>query len=198
MKKIQFFAMLALIIAFASACGKKGPTGPSFEDLIQEGWDAFAQKDYQTASQKFTDAKAMDAKKIDAYVGLGWSLFKLGQLDQASVEFAKGASESEPTADLYAGWAFTLNAMKQYSLSNVRADQALDLAPNWQFPYGLPLAARNLHVLKAENYFLIGDFQKALQEVQILNPAFTADVNTNDGLAALAQEIETLRAGSTG
>ena len=193
MQSFRFLSLWLISLAVFFGCGKKGPTGPSYEDLIQAGWDAFAQKDYQTASQKFSDAKNLDTKRIAAYEGLGWSLLMLDDLNQASIEFAAGASEAEATADLYAGWAFVLNALKLYSLSNVRADQALELAPDWQFQYGLPLAARDLRVLKAENYFLIGEFQKALDEVRTINPGFNADINTNEGLAALAQEIENLR-----
>ncbi len=185
-----FFAAI-----LASGCGKSGPSGPSFEELIDQGWLAFAQKDYATAIQRFSDAQAMDAARIEPYEGLGWSYFLSGQLDQASVQFASGETQSEPTADLYAGWAFALNAMKNYSLSNVRADQALELDPQWSFSHGLPLDAEDLHILKAENYFVSGDFQKALEEVQAVDPGFSADLNSEAGLAALAQKIEFLRTG---
>ena len=88
------------------------------------------------------------------------------------------------------------NAQKDYTRSNQRADDALALNSNWVFTYDSSLSAADLHVLKAENYFLLGEFAESLAEVQILNPNFSADVSTNAGQAALAQEIENLKVAS--
>lgn len=190
-------AFLFLLTVGLNACGSRGPSQPTYEDLIDMGWQAFAAREYDQAVLHFTDAKASNPARIDAYVGLGWSLMKLGRLDEASTEFATGSSESDATADLFAGWAFVLNALKNFSLSNVRADQALAADPAWEFTHGLPLSVRDLHVLKAANFFLLGDFARSLQAVQQVNAAFQADLNTSEGIAALAAEIERLQSSGT-
>ncbi len=191
LEKYRRLILLALMLVMG--CSSGGPSGPSFEDLITQGWQAFESKDFATAVSKFTDAKAKDPTKIEVYIGLGWSLFRQGNLNQADTEFAQGNTQAQATADLLAGWAFNLNAQKNFSLSNVRADQALALEPSWQFAHDPAISASDLHLLKAENYFLTGDFSKSLEEVKILNPAFEADLLTNAGLTALANEIERLK-----
>ncbi len=192
--KIWLVGVFFLILG--SGCGKKGPTGPSFEELIDEGWQAFGSKDYAQAAEKFTQAKAQNPTRVEAYVGMGWSLFKLDRLDEANTAFNDGSKQPEPTADLYAGWAFTLNALKLYSLSNVKADLALAADSAWTFTRGLPLNFKHLLILKAANYYLLGKFDRALEAVQKVNPQFQADIRTSEGLVALAQEIERLQ--STG
>ena len=185
--------LFASLILFHIACGSDGPTGPSLQDLIQEGWTAFEQGDYATASAKFTEAISMQPDSAESYSGLGWSLFRQDNLDRAKNEFTAGSSKNNPPADVFAGWAFVLNALKDYHNSNQKADQALAIASAWQFPHDSSLDANDLHILKAENFFLLGEFDSSLVEVRILNPGFDADVTLSDGQAALAGEIERLK-----
>jgi hypothetical protein len=135
----------------------------------------------------------MNSNKVDAYVGLGWSYMKLDQLTTASDEFNMGSQKANPPADLFGGWAFVLNALRDYGGSNAEADQVFTLDPTWTFSYGLPLSKDDLHVLKAENYFLLGNYTYSLNEVKRLNSGFNADVTTSIGRAALAAEIERLK-----
>lgn len=196
----MFLRLITIIIIsfmfFLLACGgggDNGPTGPSLADLILEGWTAFEQGDYATASTKFTEAINKDQNSAEAFTGKAWSLFKLDNLSQARAEFSAGSLKSNPTADLFAGWAFVLNALKQYASSNQRAENALTQDPAWQFSHGLSLDSNDLHIVKAENFFLLGDFANSLMEIKLLNPGFDVDVNTSDGQSALAQEIERLK-----
>ena len=189
LRKSLFF----LFAVFIAACGSDGPTGPSLEDLIQEGWTAFEQGDYDLASTKFTDAIAMSPVSAESYTGLGWSLFRLDNLGRAKSEFTAGSGKDNPSADLFAGWAFVQNALKSYADSNTKASQALTQAPTWRFSHDSTLDASDLHILKAENYFLIGDFDNSLTEVRLLNPNFNADVSSSGGQADLAAEIERLK-----
>ena len=189
--------VLGIISFFLTGCPSSedapGPTGPTYQELISQAWTAFSQGQYQDAANSFTEAKSTNANEAEAYVGLGWSLLKLDNLAQANTEFNSGSTKNNPSADLYAGWAFVLNAQKDYANSNTQAAQALTVDPNWSFAYGLPLDMGDLHVLKAENYFLLGSFSESLVEVQILNPGFSVDVSTSEGQSALAAEIERLR-----
>ena len=108
-------------------------------------------------------------------------------------------------ADLYAGWAFLANADKDgvptdeirspnenFILSNQRIDMALELSPAWSFEARPDLDRDDLIVLRAENYFALGDFAASLAEVQSLVEGFTADVGTPQGQAELAAKIEEL------
>ena len=193
---LKFVSIFLLPILFACSSGgdgPSGPTGPPLEVLILEGWTAFEQGDYNTASTRFTEAVSKDQTSMEAFLGLGWSLFKLDNLSRANNEFTAGSSKESPTADLFAGWAFVLNALKRYANSNQRSESAINQDPAWQFSHGLSLDVNDLRIVRAENYFLLGEFANSLVEVRILNSNFNVDVLTNDGQAALAQEIERLK-----
>lgn len=198
MKKMSWllliiFAVFGGHVACSSSGGDNGPTGPSADELITEGWQAFENGDFQTAYDKFNGARQQDASLVEIYSGLGWSLLRLDNLAQAKTEFNVGTTKTDVPADLYAGGAFVLNALKDYRGSNLQADLAFSREQNWTFSHGTGLNADDLRVLKAQNHFLLTNFALSLSEVKKLNPSFTADVQTTAGLQMLAAEIERLR-----
>lgn len=199
MRKIHLILLIGLGIFLLFGGCKKGTVTLqedvqyTLDELIAQGWAAFEQSDYMTAKDKFYSAKMMNPLEKEVYSGLGWSYFKLDSLEQATVEFNICACLSEPTADIAAGWAFTLNTMKEYASSTEKASAAIAIDSSWVFAHGLSLDVRELHLLKAENYYLLGSFAESLLEVKILNPAFTADITTDFGRSALAAEIERLK-----
>lgn len=192
--------LFVVLLAFAAllwSCGEanKGPSQPSgnINELIQQGWAAFIARDYGTAIARFNEAKSLDAARTEVYTGLGWSHLKADDLDASQREFDSGSRRQSPSADLFAGWAFVLNALKNYSSSNLQINRVLSQASSWSFTHDTGLDVNDLRVLKAENHFLLGQFRDSLAEVQALNAGFTADVQTSDGLATLATEIERLK-----
>jgi hypothetical protein len=196
------FTFSAIFIAFFIAqfsCsspdgdGDTTPTGPTLDELIAQGWQAFESGDFQTANSKFNEARQKDSGPVDIFVGLGWSLFRLDNLTQAKNEFLAGSGKTDAPADLFAGWAFVLNALKDYRNSNTQATQALGKDATWSFSHGASLNADDLHVLKAENHFLLTEFSESLAEVKILNPSFSADIQSTAGQQVLAAEIERLK-----
>ncbi|MCG8607450.1 hypothetical protein MJD09_21020 [bacterium] len=188
------FGGVAVCLMFAGlwSCSS-GESGPSFEELIDQGWAAFAQGDYQTAADLFSDAETQNIEDAEANIGRGWSLMQLDRLSESETVFLTGRTKINATADLFAGWAFVLNALKRYSDSNTQAERALSLDASWSFSHGLPLDADDLQLVRAENYFLLGDFSESLVAVLLLNPSFDADVSTVAGQSALAAEIERLK-----
>ena len=198
MRKIYFTSLIGLLFLFLLTGCKKGSVTTTdiefdVEELIQLGWDAFQQGKYLEAKDKFERAWSQNPLELEVYNGLGWSYFKLDSLEQAARQFHICYCLFEPTADISAGWAFTLNAQKEYGNSNDKAAEALVLDSTWVFAYGLPLDAGDLHLLKAENYFLLGSFTLSLEAVKVLNPLFNADVNSDIGRSELAAEIERLK-----
>lgn len=193
-----YLAGLAVLL-FAWGC-KKGSVIPpeeseyTLEELIRQGWAAFEQGQYRTARDKFEQAWEKNPLEVEVYNGLGWSYFKLDSLEQAARQFHISYCLFDTTADIAAGWAFVLNVQKLYARSNEKADQALALNPAWAFTHTLPLDVKDLRLLKAENYYLLGNFTQSLAEVKILNPAFPLTSVVSDlDRAALAEEIERLK-----
>jgi tetratricopeptide (TPR) repeat protein len=182
-----------MLLVFLGCSSSSDPEVPNWSELVEQGWSAFRQGQYQVAVERFSEAESTDPSESEAYSGLGWSLFRLDRLSEASVEFSSGSGKDDPSADLFAGWAFVLNAQKDHSTSNSKVVQALAVDVNWRFPHDTSLDTVELHVLKAENHFLLGEFSESLAEVQLLNATFSADITTSQGQSSLAAEIERLR-----
>lgn len=192
MKRINLFLLLASLIWMVS-CGGDEAADTVYQELIDQGWVFFENAEYDSALSRFTAARDYNIQPAEAYTGRGWCYMKLDNLSSAAGEFTTASGGLDPTVELYAGWAFTLNAQKQYAQSNTQATEALLQSPNWIFPHGLNLNDDHLHLLKAENYFALGDYTGSLNEVKAIEPSFNADVSTSDGQAALADEIENLK-----
>jgi hypothetical protein len=194
----KYYVMISLLFVFillSDGCKVKRPTEPEDEypNLISGGWDRYKVKDYYGAIVKFGEALATDSSRIEGYVGAAWCLMKLDSLIYADVVFYLGSVTQNSGADIFAGWAFTLNALKQYETSNDKVNDALNYDSTWLFRYDTTLSKNDLIVLKAYNYYMLGDFNSSLLMVQILNPNFVTDVTKPEGIAALAIEIERLR-----
>lgn len=192
MGKLFPFVLAGLVLF---SCGPTAEEQLTYDQLVTEGWTLFQSAQYDSALSKFIQAGAIDPTGYEAYSGIGWSNLRLDQLSSAASSFQAGSTQfnADVSATLFAGWAFVLNAQKQYSNSNTRADQALGIDPNWIFEHGLSYDKDHVHVLKAENYFALGDYTLSLTAVKAVNPSFSADVTNSTGQAQLAAEIERLK-----
>jgi hypothetical protein len=205
-------SLIALLLLGVVGCGGNDspmepdpdpdPTPPTYAERIASGWASFTSGAYATASSKFSAAVAADPAPVDAYVGLGWSELKRDDPEAAHGAFETGSTKAGADglrADLYAGWAFVWNvrttAPDRHVESNARVVQAETLDPAWVFEHLAGMDRDDLTILAAENFFALGDFEASLARVQSLVPTFDADVDTPEGQAALADEIEALRAG---
>ncbi|HMB67861.1 MAG TPA: hypothetical protein VKU85_01075 [bacterium] len=176
---------------------------PTYDERVASGWASYEAGQFTAARSAFQAAAAVDGSRADAHVGLGWSQLRLDAPDLAHDAFDDGSAASGSDAlkaDLHAGWAFAWNARQaaagRHAESNARVLQAEALAPGWTFAHEAGMDAADLTLLAAENHFALGEFAESLARVQVLDPAFTADVGTAAGLSALAAKIEALRAGS--
>ncbi|NUM80099.1 tetratricopeptide repeat protein [bacterium] len=179
-----------MVICFFYLTGCSGSDSPS---ALEKGWDAFSAGNYAEAITILTEAKNDNPQNAEIRAALGWALMRTDQLQSAESEFDAGAQLANPSADLFAGWAFVLNALKDHAASNESIAELTALDPNWIFTYDQKLTYQDLMILKAENHFLLGEFQSALAAVMTVNSSFSADVATDEGRGQLAAEIERLR-----
>lgn len=183
----KIFAIMALLTI--TACDKK-ETKENYDGLVDNGGDQFESGDYATALGSFKDAIAKDSTLAEAYSGAGWCEIQLDNLDNAAQTFARGITKTDVPADLNAGYGFVLSASGDYTACITQAEQALQKDPNWTFTYGLGLNKDDLRLMKAQSYYLLGQYASALNEVHTWNASFTADVSTQAGIIALGNEIE--------
>lgn len=205
----------ALLLVTAAGCGggtsgtdpdpdpDPDPDEPTYGERVTSAWTAFTSGSYATARANFLAAIAADPAPAAAHTGLGWAELKLDDPDAAHVAFGNGSTGTgtEATfADLYAGWAFAWNArqtaLDRHAESNARIHEVEARDPDWTFGALPGLDADDLSLLAAANFFALGGFDSSLARVQVLDPAFTADVGTAAGQAALAARIEALRDGT--
>lgn len=195
MKK-SVVAVCFLAGQFFSACSNDGggPPAKTPEELLAEGWQAYAARTYQVALNDFNAAAQGNANLVDAFNGAGWASAKLNSLAASVVDFRAGLGKDPANVQMKVGLSLVFNAQKLYDSSITRAGQALSASPNFVFSRDTSINASDLHLLLAENYFALTppDFANSLLQVQILNPAFAADVTGLTGQTALAMEIERL------
>ncbi len=182
---------IILITFVISLLGCGAGSTPTVDEFLTQGWTFFEAGDYTSAYDQFTQAKAMDNQSPEVFAGLGWTQLKQNELALAAADFQEGLNFA--SADVFAGYAFVLNAQKNYALSNTEADSALSHDAAWQFAHIASLNSDDLHLLKAENYFAVGNFANCLTEIQVLSPGFTADATTFAGQTQIAAKIEALK-----
>jgi tetratricopeptide (TPR) repeat protein len=193
---------MKLLIAFLLALSVTAHTGCSSstdddekspEQLVDEGWQAFGSGNYSEAASRFDEAITKNGNYVEAYDGAGWSYSKLGSLTPAENRFLTGFRKDSTNYEIRAGLAFLYHAQQRYIESAQLIEMLLGQGANWTFRGDASIGMDDVRLLLAEDYFALANYAECIAHVQILNPAFTADVTTVSGQAALAQEIERLK-----
>lgn len=130
------------------------------DQLLNDGWDAIAIGNYDTAASKFMQTMRMpvtDAQRINSYNGLGWALAKDGKILEA-IQYFEIAAPLENEAKV--GLAAALIYRRQTTADYIRAAELLGNMPPERFAPvrpGLGLSAAKVHALAAIAYALAGD-----------------------------------------
>jgi tetratricopeptide (TPR) repeat protein len=195
MKNYLYLITIAgcLILGSCSGGEESAPVEKTAAQLTAEGWQAYSGGIYATAAAKFSEALTKDANFVDAYNGLGWARMKLNTLATALSSFSSGLTRDTVNLEIMAGLAFLYHAQKNYSQSILLADNVLQANSTWAFSRDAAITSADLHLLLAEDYFAQASYAASLQQVQVLDGSFTADISTVAGQEALAKRIEELR-----
>ncbi|KAA3654454.1 MAG: hypothetical protein DWQ10_17800 [Calditrichaeota bacterium] len=189
---IYFVVVVTIFFACGKSTTETPPSQEEYDALVMQGWQDFAEKNYNSAKIQFQEAAGVNPGNAAAYGGIGWALLMQDSLTSADDQFSLGAEKSDPDADFYAGWAFTLHLLHQSEKSINNALSALQFDADWIFENGTSLDKRSLQLILAADYFLVGNFAESLRYVQMLNPGYSADIFTYSGRAALSRELERL------
>jgi tetratricopeptide (TPR) repeat protein len=194
--KISKYIFLLSLILLMSNCQVNNGTNPpdtKAETLVKDGWQQFEAGNYASALGKFEEAIAIDSSYAEAYCGAGYSNARLTNLANSVSRFNHCISLNASQVDAQAGLAFVYNAQKQYSSAIASANKALSLNSAYLFIHDQTIGFKDLQLILAACYFAQGNFSQSLTFVKKLTPSFTANTNTYEGKAALAEEIERLR-----
>ena len=193
MKKLILVIWLAGLAILAAACGGDdediGTLPLTDQQLLDQGWSAFASAQYDQALASFDELVDRGALLAEAHSGRGWS-YARSNLPSEAAAALDSASAQQPAGDLadeiQAGYAFVHDALDRHADCLAATDQ---VSEGWIFAHDAAVDYDDLIVLR---YYALGQFAESLAEVQRLDPEFTADVATPAGRAALAAKIEQL------
>ena len=209
LKQTKLILLTAAAMLLIMNC--RAPVKPSEEDLAEYGWDIYEEGDYEEAREWFRDAIKKDPSFADGYNGLGWCFGKMYQADSAVHYFSIADSleydeYTTPylTLDVYAGFTFAYNGLRQDALVREYADyffgnQNLAEEDPWEFSHDPKIDHKDVRLIKALAEFTMGYFQLSVESTEqiyrdIGTPKnITADITTTVGRAELAAELEYLQ-----
>jgi tetratricopeptide (TPR) repeat protein len=190
-------------LLFVSCGGDNGGPSETASSLTEAGWSRFGDGEYEEAIEKFSRALELDPTYADAHNGLGWSNAKLDLLTKALANFGACIKQNNALVDPYAGGA----AVYRDSLPSVVAfapetahfdsaiafaDTALSRDPDYVFTRDESFDWYDLHLIKAQSYYGLGEFLLAKAEVDILDPLNTLNPEDPTFVQDLAAKIEEL------
>jgi tetratricopeptide (TPR) repeat protein len=178
---------LSLLLA---ACGGGSGLGPQeikkreqkLLDRLPIDWSYYNRGDQRGSIGSFTQtlvqADALDGVEAirnfvrsEAQNGIGWSFFRMQQLDSAVVAFNQATRLDRRNADAWVGWAGVSLALRSYSDAVQFALQGLETLPDYDSSarldsYGRNLAhdrfdERHVHLLLASAYYQLGRYSAA-------------------------------------
>ncbi|MCC7262523.1 MAG: tetratricopeptide repeat protein [Candidatus Latescibacteria bacterium] len=205
---IRYCLMLGLALCSAG-CGGGNGLGPGearkqedkVKDRLPLNWADYRAGDYQSAIDAFTQTleKADQLESVDgtknqikgeAQDGIGWTFFKMQDLDNAFSAFRQATQLDRRNADAWVGWAGVALAQRRYNDAIQYASQALEIDPNYSTAERKDLRNRDLghdeydqrHVrmVMAEAFFQLGrysavdrpDPNNAAAQLRLVDPSF--------------------------
>lgn len=187
-------------VLWLGGCSDKSENIPtsynSINDLMTLGWDQYNAENFAEARARFREANQRNALYLPAYNGLGWSAVRLADFADAEIQFsfittlADPVAEKELLADAYAGLCLSaaiqrsvleisgeggaeqLQALASQSIQ--RSQMVFQLMGETYAPteHDVGFGSHNLHLLNAQNYFYLREFESSEAELGFVDPGF--------------------------
>ena len=162
--------VISLVVGGCERKGKNIPINPpTVTTHLADAWSYFEKDDYDNALISFKAAKDRDAMAVEAYNGLAWSFARTHKYLDAVSNFQILLSLTDnPSmqADAYAGLAFVNSATEDDLAAIAYVEKTLASAPQYSFQHDSKINVTSLRVLVAKSYCNMGDFLKAMIEVE--------------------------------
>ncbi|MCB0280221.1 MAG: hypothetical protein KDD94_11985 [Calditrichaeota bacterium] len=187
--KICIYLTLLIMISCASQTEDQALT------KLDQAWQQFELRHYSAAIDLFKQV-ITESKNLEASVGLGYSYMFLSDYFNSTLILTQAYSDYGNKADLLAALVLVLNAEGQdLTTSNLFADELLIVDPQWKFGHQLNLTVNDIYLVQAQNYYLLGDFVKSIEMIQLLDSTFNADISTEAGKLELGEQIDNMNPG---
>ena len=192
--------LLTLILVSCKPTTELGDTIVNITDpaseaitLTVQGWNAFEAHNYTLAVSLFKQATQKNDQFADAYNGLGWSYARLDSLTKSLHEFDVALGQQVNFIDAYAGRSFVSLALGDYNEA-ITAVSAVQKSGSrfYSFRHDPNVSLNDLLLVKAQSYFLLGNYPSAQVLIDQIDPSNTLDPQSTSYIEDLALEIEHL------
>ncbi len=197
LSRLIFLSWLILGV-FGCGRGYDNPFDPSNSShevaYVKEGWHAYRTGNTDVAIEKFESALKSNDNSAEAHNGLGWSFFKKQDLPEAIGAFSS-AIEIEPTMlEAHIGLAGAHFATGEYNSAIKHAKDVITSEAGQSFisEHDPSITILSVRLILAMSYFQISDYEKALEQVEWLNPDHAVDPQKESYIEDLLREIELL------
>lgn len=192
-KKLIGLFSIVLTLLFVVGCDKESDDVPSgnpisVSERIGTGWELYRQGSYAASLEAFLDASSRDATSLEAYLGIGWASYQVGQLDQAlgnldNVIALAGLPDlglspamiDTLTAEALAGKSSVNLVSGDYTSAYSGARSILAIMPAFRFRYDHTIDWRRISLLEAEAAYSLNQFSAALAAVTRLDSTLYND-----------------------
>lgn len=161
---------------------------------VVEAWVEFESENYDGSISVFREAADIDPLRKDAYLGLGWCYAMMDRMEDAIYNFNVAIVKQSDSPDGHASVAFVYLAQNRYEDAIPAAERAISLGGDeYVFEWIMEVQARNLRLLLAECYYVLGRYADSQLQIDILEPGNELDENSHTYKKDLLLEIERLR-----
>jgi len=209
-ENVRRYALGILALAFAlSACGGGTGLGPGeirkredkLKDRLTIDWNQYNQGQYEDSIEAFSQTlqqadviegveAVRNQVKAEAHSGIGWTLLRMQDLEDAAQSFGLATQLDRANADAWVGWAGAALAQGRYSDVVQYANQALEVDTDYNSgtrldSEGRVLAhdyvdERHVRLMLAEAYFQLGRYSpldrpdplNATAQLRLIRPSY--------------------------
>ncbi len=158
-------------------------TPDTYVNLMERGWNAFEQGNFQAAADYFQTAADRDATKPEPYLGLGWTFARStnADLETAMKDLSKTLAFALFDPDLEAilnnesnaGKAVISYAMGNYQDAIDHANLVLAASPNFSMRFDASINADYLVQLQLNSNFNLGDINAVYKTLVAMGTTFS-------------------------
>ncbi|NIT35835.1 MAG: tetratricopeptide repeat protein [candidate division Zixibacteria bacterium] len=187
-KILPLVAAAAIIVSLGCEVEEVEPWSQA--DWTNAGWESWAKGDYETAEQAFGSALKVDPYYAEAHAGMGWTLLRTQDIDDAIDAFEDAVLYGEQVGTplqirqvIYMGAATTYEAGDEYELSVARGRYLVNKldGDNFKFlPKGDPgghITGYDLYVILALDYYGLGDASNCVWAINRMRRKIQEPVN---------------------
>lgn len=200
---LSVFIVSALLV-FTTGCDESSEDVPTsfnnIENYMEEGWDYYQNGQYENAISSFNNVLQRQADYLNAYVGIGWAHYKLGNLDETASNFAfvvslaKIQDKQDALAEAYAG--LSLTGVQRKIMAEAENDMVTmvdvtnneiaqygklltEIEPDYQHAYDPEeINGSNIQMEMAKAYYSIKYFYDAIWTVDQMQSGALSDLLT--------------------